>query len=102
MDLLGSILGNMAQPPAMSEKEREKRKKAREMAKKMEEKQKQASQVFRLVCLHLELSHKEITLRKSMEKCDWLTKFFHFCTYSFSWLGCQGSLKFLTLLEFVC
>ena len=47
MDLLGSILGNMAKPPAMSEKEKERRKKQREMEKKMEEQQKKATQVCR-------------------------------------------------------
>lgn len=47
MDLLGSILGSMAKPPSISEKEKERRKKQQEMAAKMEEKQKQMTRLFR-------------------------------------------------------
>lgn len=47
MDLLGSILGSMDKPPAVSDKEKAMKKKQREMAKKMEEKERQASQKFR-------------------------------------------------------
>ena len=35
MDLLGSIMGSMTAPPAMSQKEKDKRKKMREMQKKV-------------------------------------------------------------------
>ena len=37
MDLLGSILGKMSAPPAMSEKEKEKKKRERELIKQLEE-----------------------------------------------------------------
>jgi len=47
MDLLGSIMGSMTAPPAMSQKEKDKRKKMREMQKKMEEKTRADTEKFR-------------------------------------------------------
>merc|ERR1712179_554224 len=49
MDLLGSILGNMAKPPGstLSDKERERKKKEKELAAKLEKKQREEASKFR-------------------------------------------------------